>query len=144
MIIDGELVWMGYFMDKQYTRKELSAKLNIGIETLRYYENAGIIPKPARSSSGYRIYNEDDLLRLKFIIRAKDMGFRLKEIETIFQPVSGDISINSQLIQEQITLKIDELGEKITALNELKDALENLKQNGRIADCGLLNFLYKS
>jgi len=131
-------------MDKRYTRKELSAKLDIGTGTLRYYENTGIIPKPARTSSGYRIYTEDDLLRLKFIKRAKDMGFSLKEIEAIFQLMSGDLSMNSQLIQEQIALKIDALEEKIIALKELKGVLENLKMNGQLADCGLLDFLYKN
>lgn len=131
-------------MDKGYTRKELSAILDIGTGTLRYYENAGIIPKPARTPSGYRIYTEDDLLRLKFIKRAKDMGFRLKEIEVIFGLMSGDISMNSELIQEQIALKIDVLEGKINALIELKKVLENLKMDGQFADCDLLNFLYKN
>lgn len=131
-------------MDKGYTRKELSAKLDIGTGTQRYYETAGIIPKPARTSSGYRIYTEDDLLRLKFIKKAKDKGFRLKEIAAIFHLAGGDTLLNGQLLQEQIALKIDELEKKIGALEELKDVLENLQVSGRLADCVLLNFLYKS
>ena len=131
-------------MDKGYTRKELSARLDIGPGALRYYENAGIIPKPARTSSGYRIYTEDDILRLKFIKKAKNLGFRLKEIEALFQLMSGDMSTNRKLIQEQMTVKIDELEGKINALKELKAFLEDLRINGKLAECDMLNFLYKS
>ena len=64
-------------MENGYTRKEISSKLNIGNETLRYYEQIGIIPKPVRTKAGYRIYSEEDLLRLKFIKMAKDQNLSL-------------------------------------------------------------------
>lgn len=52
-----------------YTRNQISKMLGIGNEALRYYERIGIIPTPSRTESNYRIYNEDDLMRLKFIKR---------------------------------------------------------------------------
>lgn len=131
-------------MENGYTRKEISNKLNIGIETLRYYENINIIPKPIRTESGYRIYSEDDLLRLKFIKRSKELGFSLGEIASILQILSRDKNIDNKKLNDLITPKIEEIDKKITELTRLKEILDYTRNDKSLGKCGLFKFIYKS
>ena len=55
-------------------------RAGIGIETVRYYERRGLLPKPPRIASGYRMFPPEAKRRLRFIKRAQDLGFSLKEI----------------------------------------------------------------
>jgi MerR family transcriptional regulator, mercuric resistance operon regulatory protein len=127
-------------MKKQFSRKEISSELNIGNETLRYYEKIGIIPKPYRSSSGYRIYNEEDLFRLKFILKSKKMGFTLREISDTLHLLGKDKRFNNDILSGQIDIKINEIDEKIKELKDLKKVLECAKKNINLKDCNFLNF----
>jgi len=68
---------------KTITVGALAKETGINIETVRYYENIKLLPKPMRKDSRYRVYDENDLARLKFIIRAKKLGFTLKEIRKL-------------------------------------------------------------
>jgi MerR family copper efflux transcriptional regulator len=58
----------------------LAKQAGVNIDTIRYYERNGLIPEPLRRASGYRQYGVGDLRRLRFILRAKDLGFTLAEI----------------------------------------------------------------
>jgi MerR family copper efflux transcriptional regulator len=60
--------------------KEVAAKSGFSTGTLRYYEDVGLLPEPARTPAGYRSYDEDTLERLAFIARAKQLGCSLDEI----------------------------------------------------------------
>lgn len=64
---------------------ELAKRVGVNIQTVRFYERRGLLPKPTRKESGYRIYGPKDLHRLRFIRHAKTLGFSLKEIATILQ-----------------------------------------------------------
>ena len=59
---------------------KVAQQADLSIDTIRYYERAGLIPPPARRDSGYRSYGSDVVKRLQFIRRAKDLGFTLSEI----------------------------------------------------------------
>ena len=61
----------------------LSKHTGTNIETIRYYERVGLLPAPARSSGGYRLYETDHLKRLSFIRRARALGFSLAEVRTL-------------------------------------------------------------
>jgi MerR family mercuric resistance operon transcriptional regulator len=61
----------------------LATHTGANIETIRYYERVGLLPAPARSSGGYRIYGADHLKRLNFIRRARVLGFSLAEVRTL-------------------------------------------------------------
>ena len=63
---------------------EFAQRAGVNVETVRYYERRGLIDEPPRSPSGYRQYAADDLWRLQFIGRAKQLGFTLREITEIF------------------------------------------------------------
>jgi MerR family mercuric resistance operon transcriptional regulator len=69
---------------KSLTIGELARAAGVNVETVRYYERRGLIEEPPRSPSGYRQYSPDDLWRLQFIARAKQLGFTLREITEIF------------------------------------------------------------
>lgn len=59
---------------------KLAKQTGVNIDTIRYYERSGLIPQPARRLSGYREYVSADVARLRFVLRAKDLGFTLAEI----------------------------------------------------------------
>jgi MerR family transcriptional regulator, Zn(II)-responsive regulator of zntA len=61
----------------------LAARLGLNPKTIRYYEGRGLLPAPARTQSGYRLYTPHDEARLHFILKAKEMGFTLAEIGEI-------------------------------------------------------------
>ncbi len=59
----------------------LAKRVGVNVQTVRFYEREGLLPKPQRTESGYRVYGEDDLRRLQFIRQAKALGFSLEEIK---------------------------------------------------------------
>lgn len=63
-----------------YTIGEIARQLKISVDTLRYYEKIGLLPKVSRAESGIRQYSDKDISRLKFIKRAQQMNFTLAEI----------------------------------------------------------------
>lgn len=108
-----------------FTVGKLAKETGINIETVRYYENIKLLPKPKRKESRYRIYDENDKARLKFIIRAKELGFTLKEVRELLslkidsESKCGDIK---KLAEE----KISDAEEKIKDLKNIKKHLEIL------------------
>ena len=100
-------------------------KAGINIETIRFYERRGIMPKPARKPSGYRLYTDVDLKRLGFIIMAKKHGFTLNEIKDLLE-----LRVTSQSGCEQVRIKanakIRVIEEKLRELQRMKKALKTL------------------
>src|SRR6266566_5405050 len=62
---------------------ELAERAGVGVQTLHYYERVGLLPKPGRSASNYRLYQADALRRVQFIKKAQGWGFTLEEIRDI-------------------------------------------------------------
>jgi len=65
---------------RMLSRGQVAKATELNIETIRFYEKKGLIKEPARSLNGYRQYSQEDISRLRFIKRAKELGFSLKEI----------------------------------------------------------------
>jgi MerR family copper efflux transcriptional regulator len=104
----------------------LAKEAGINIDTIRYYERNGLIPEPVRRASGYREYGSADLRRLRFILRAKDLGFTLAEIGELL-PLSGDKDVRgvkrrAEQRLEQVEYKIKELQRVRRGLKTLVDA----------------------
>lgn len=72
---------------KGLQRHQLARRTGCHLETIRYYEKIGLLPDPPRSASGYRIYDETDVRRLRFILRARELGFGLEEIRGLLHLV---------------------------------------------------------
>ena len=61
----------------------LANRAGVPVDTVRYYERVGLLPRPTRQPSGYRRYEEEDVLRLRFIRKGKQLGFSLDEIRDL-------------------------------------------------------------
>jgi Hg(II)-responsive transcriptional regulator len=118
----------------------LSKQAGVGIDTVRFYERRGLLPPPARSASGYRLYSEDSISRIRFIRRAKGLGFTLDEIGTLLrlQDQGGKKSAVRTLTEhklEQIASKIEDLQRIQAVLVELADKCTG---NGNVDSCPII------
>lgn len=125
------------------TRGEIARRCAVNVATMRYYEERGLLPRPPRSGSNYRLYQEDSVRRVRFIKRAQDLGFTLGEIQDLleFRTGPGDCAA----VLEKVERKIAAIDEKIGALRAMRKALERLGSEcsgkGSAAACPILEFL---
>ncbi len=129
---------------KQLKIGQVAKLTNLSVETVRYYEQRGLIPSPNRSEAGYRIYSESVLQRLHFIKRCKDLGFSLQEItELLSLQINPETS--SALVKQHVEDKITLVKSKISELQKLQDSLESLSGlccgDGSVSDCPIIDFL---
>ena len=75
--------------DRGYAIGEMSRKTGVNIETIRYYERISLLPKPDRTPGGNRQYNHDQLKRLTFVRRSRELGFSIAEIRALLGMVDG-------------------------------------------------------
>ena len=122
---------------------EVSRRSGVSVEALRFYEKGGLLNKPARTDSGYRVYGEDVLERLAFIRRAQDLGLSLDEIKRIIDRASSGIDTSDE-VRELVRRRVKALDTRLREMQqyrrELKttlDAWDRLKQVGGNV-CGLI------
>lgn len=124
---------------------QLAAKANVSKVTIRYYERLGLIPKAERRASGYRVYPEGVISRLRFIVNAKSVGFTLQEIQELFA-LQGHEHTTSLQIKNKTLDKLKLTQEKITHLQKIAHVLEHLiaSCDGTmpLEDCPILETLY--
>ena len=108
---------------------ELARLTETNNETLRFYESKGLLNEPRRSDSGYRLYTQDEVLRVQFIMRAKKMGFSLKEIDELLsmrvtreESTCGEVKGLAENKLQVIDAKIAELKRMKGALQQITDA----------------------
>lgn len=129
---------------KTWTRGALAKHCEVNFETVRYYEKAGLIPEPSRTASNYRVYDEETVRRIRFVKRAQDLGFTLKEIKELFslraRPRAGCADV-----RERARAKIQSIDEKIRTLRAMRRALSKLLSEcsgrGGISECPILDAL---
>ncbi|OJY67026.1 MAG: Cu(I)-responsive transcriptional regulator [Sphingobium sp. 66-54] len=97
----------------------------VSAKMIRYYEQTGLIPAAARKDSGYRDYSDSDVHMLRFIRRARDLGFAVAEINELLS-LWRDRSRQSADVKRIAAAHIDELREKIARLNQMADTLQTL------------------
>jgi len=74
---------------KTIRRSDLSRMTGCNLETIRYYENIGVMPEPPRTAKNYRTYDESHVARLRFIMRSRELGFTLEEVRDLLALVDG-------------------------------------------------------
>ena len=98
----------------------LADEAGVSIDTVRFYERKGLLPEPARTSGGYRSYSPDDAWRLRFILRAKELGFTLREIAELLD-VGG-----AEAVQSAAAAKLDDLARQQAELVAVRQRLLRL------------------
>jgi Zn(II)-responsive transcriptional regulator len=130
---------------KDYHIGQLAKDVQVKTDTIRFYEKIGLMPKPLHTQSGYRHYTLEDLKRLRFIIRAKDMGFTLAEIKELLAiKISSKDTCEAVYIQSQNKIKI--INQKMSELKKMKRALGQLMkqchlENHYQRECPILDAL---
>jgi len=110
---------------KSLTIGHLAKQAGVNLETVRYYERRGLLPRPPRSASGYRLFPAEAAGRLRFIRRAQELGFSLAEIgELLSLRVSRRTT--SADIRARAEAKIADVEEKIRSLESMKNTLWKL------------------
>ncbi len=122
---------------------KIAAEADVAIDTVRYYERAGLLPEPPRRESGYREYPADTVKRLRFIRRAKALGFSLPEIAELLDLSASRADVRKVKNAAQSKLKL--LDEKIAELTRVRDGLQQLVKHcpghGKADECPILNAL---
>jgi MerR family mercuric resistance operon transcriptional regulator len=111
-----------------YRVGEIAKKCYVNKETLRYYERVGLIPEPTRTNTGYRMYSEETVNRLKFIKRMQDLGFSLAEIDKLLGVVDKDDNRCLDMY-DFVIQKTEEVQKKISDLKKIEQMLINLKES---------------
>jgi len=122
----------------------LAKQVGLGIETVRFYERQGLIKPPPRTDSNYRIYPVEEVGRLKFIKRAKDLGFTLKEIKELLF-MQHDPHATKADIKKRTVEKIEDIKKKVRDLSKIQGALEHLAGtcdgHGPLSECPIMDAL---
>lgn len=122
----------------------LSAATACHIETIRYYERIGLIPRPARSAGGYRIYGPGAGARLAFIRRARELGFSLEQIRTLLRLVDGGHYTCAQIRTLAIN-HLEDIRRKTADLRSMERALADMASRcvgGRVPRCAIIDALF--
>jgi|SRR5579875_408700 len=123
---------------------QLARLANVNVQTLRFYERKGLLPKPPRGPSGYREYTAEAVSLVKFIKRAQELGFSLREIKELLtlrkvpRATCGDVAIVAQRKIAEIEEKINDLQAMQTALSQL---LAECKGVSPITQCPIIEAL---
>jgi len=122
---------------------DVSKRSGIGIEALRFYEKSGLLEKPSRTLSGYRVYDADVLERLAFIKRSQALGFSLDEIKQIIEDARKGKSPCIE-VREIVRRRLEVLDERMREMRrfrkELSATLEEWDKKGQAPGhiCGLI------
>jgi MerR family mercuric resistance operon transcriptional regulator len=122
----------------------LSKQSGVNIETIRYYERIGVMPKPRRSDGGYRMYGPDHLKRLMFVRRGRELGFGLDELRELLRLVHGH-SYTCGQVRDLAVEHLAEIRRKIADLRRLQRVMDDMaaKCSGdRIPECPIIDALF--
>lgn len=122
----------------------LARQAGVNLETVRYYERRGLLPRPPRSTSGYRLFPREAARRLRFIRRAQELGFSLREIQELLS-LRISRKANAKDVRKRAEAKIADIEAKIKTLDSMKRALRKLMTNcpgcGPLSECPILESL---
>jgi MerR family copper efflux transcriptional regulator len=128
--------------EERLTIGRLARLGGVNLETVRYYEREGLIPKPPRTRAGYRLFPQDAARRLRFIKRAQELGFSLTEIREL---LSLRPSSDRPKVRARAQAKIADIDQKIQSLQAMKKVLGTLVDRcehcGPMGECPILESL---
>ena len=123
---------------------KLAKQAGTPIDTVRYYERHGLLPEPARRASGYRDYSPADVRRLRFVRRAKALGFNLNEIRELLD-LSQHRGDDMAAMKSAAAEKLADVEAKLAELTRIRNGLQTLVAacpgHGALETCPILNAL---
>ena len=123
---------------------QVAKQAGVHVETLRYYERRGLVARPPRSGSNYRLYPHEAVTRLQFIKRAQDLGFSLKEIKELLSLRAAPRAQCAD-VRERARAKMSDIDERIRSLAAMRNALQKLVAQcagrGPVTECPILESL---
>ena len=111
-----------------YSIGEAAELSGISAKMIRYYESMGLMPEPSRTQAGYRKYEENDIHNLRFILRARDLGFSVKQIRELLD-LWRDRERASSEVKALASGHLAELRRKLREMEMIVDTLQHLVKN---------------
>jgi Hg(II)-responsive transcriptional regulator len=119
---------------------KLASAAEVGVDTVRFYERAGLLKRPQRTRAGYRLYTEADTARMRFIRRAKALGFSLEQIAELLQLNDG--GGRRSAVRAVAERRLTEIEQKLAELGRMRDTLRALVHqchgDGSLAGCPII------
>ena len=105
-----------------FTRGDLARATGCNIETIRYYEKTGLLPDPPRTDAGYRVYSAAHATRLRFILRARELGFSMEDIRGLLGLGDGTAPTCAE-VKERTERHLADVRAKIADLRRIEKVL---------------------
>ena len=128
------------------TRGELARATGCNIETIRYYEKVGLLPDPPRTTAGYRIYAIVHVARLRFILRARELGFSMDDIRGLLGLEDGTAPTCAE-VKERTDRHLADIRAKIADLQRMEAVLAATASRcsgAEVPDCPVLDAISRS
>lgn len=120
---------------------QVASQADVNLETIRYYERQGLLPKPPRTGANYRAYPADTVQRVLFVKQAQALGFTLKEIKELLS-LRATPRTRCEDVRRRAEGKIQDIDEKLHALQAMRESLKTLVREcvgaAPVTDCPIL------
>jgi len=131
---------------ERLTISQVAKRSGVNIQTIRYYERQGLLSARSRTAAAYRIFSVESVQRIRFIKRAQELGFSLKEIKELLSLRMATHTTQAD-IRKQAQTKIADVERKILHLEAIRASLLRMAENcsgcGSLKDCPILESLDK-
>lgn len=138
------MIELNHTMAKKITRGVLAKRTGCNAETIIYYEKTGLMPEPLRSANGYREYDEDDVRRLLFVMRGRELGFPIGNLKSLLDLVDRR-AVSCRDVEKLARHHLSSVREKIENLKRMESTLSKTIRScsGRdVPDCPLIDRLF--
>ncbi|MEJ2888805.1 MerR family transcriptional regulator [Actinomycetospora aeridis] len=105
-----------------FTVGQVAERSGVTVRTLHHYDEIGLLRPSRRSAAGYRLYTEDDLMRLQHVVVYRRLGFALEEVALLLDDPSADVAAHLRRQRVEVMSRLDELAELVTAIDRALEA----------------------
>ena len=124
---------------------DVSHRTGCNIETIRYYERIGLLPQPVRSASQYRLYDTEDIRRLIFVRRSRELGFSLDEVRALLALSANSEQETCAEVRQLAAHHLKDIRAKIADLRAMERVLADAVRAcdaGEVLGCPLIDSLF--
>lgn len=123
---------------------DVARRAGVNLQTVHYYERRGLLPKPPRTGANYRAYPQDTVRRVRFIKRAQELGFTLKEIKELLS-LRAAPQTRCADVRNRAEVKVKDIDDKVRTLHAMRKVLITLigqcSGRGPVTQCPILGAL---